>query len=93
MSVDPDDLDAVVRYALETTRAIAVCPFHSDVTVRIGDDAAESHAWARARKIIKSDGTHWRAEALREVFCLQLEKAADHCCPRCAHGDRIDPRQ
>jgi hypothetical protein len=57
MPVDPDDQSAVVRYALETTRAIAVCPFHSDVTVRIGDDAAESHAWARARNIIKSDGT------------------------------------
>jgi hypothetical protein len=26
------------------------------------------------------------------VFCLQLEKAADRCCPRCAHGDLIDPR-
>ena len=92
MSVDPDDPSAVVRYALETTRAIAVCPFHSDVMVRIGDDAAESHAWARARNIIKSDGTNWKAEALREVFRLQLEKAADRCCPRCAHGDLIDPR-
>jgi hypothetical protein len=26
------------------------------------------------------------------VFRLQLEKAADRCCPRCAHGDLIDPR-
>jgi hypothetical protein len=93
MSVDPDDLDAVVRYALETTRAIAVCPFHSDVTVRIGDDAAESHAWARARNIIKSDGTHWNAAALRDAFCLQLEKAADRCCPRCVDADLIDPKQ
>ena len=93
MTVDPDDLSAVVRYTLETTRAVAVCPFHSDVTVRIGDDAAESHAWARARNIIKSDGTNWKAEALKEVFCLQLGEAADRCCPRCAHGDLIDPRQ
>ena len=68
MSIDPDDLSAVVRYALETTRAIAVCPFHSDVMVRIGDDAAESHAWARARNIIKSDGTNWKAEALEKCF-------------------------
>jgi hypothetical protein len=37
-----NNLDTAVRYALETTRAIAVCPFHSDVTIRVGDDAAES---------------------------------------------------
>ena len=33
-----------MRYALETTRATAVCPFHLDVTVRLGDYNAESHA-------------------------------------------------
>lgn len=57
MLVDPDDVSAVVRYALESTRATAVCPFHLDVTVRVGDDAAESHAWARARNITRSDRT------------------------------------
>jgi hypothetical protein len=35
-----DNLAAAVHYALETTRATAVCPFHSNVTVRVGDDAA-----------------------------------------------------
>ena len=83
MSIDPDDLKAVVRYALESTRATAVCPFHWDVIVRVNDDAAESHAWARARKIIKSDGTKWKAEALTEEFSQQLGKAADGCCPLC----------
>lgn len=34
-----DDLSATVHYALETTRAVAACPFHSDVTIRVGDDA------------------------------------------------------
>lgn len=90
--VDADDLSAVVRYALETTRATAVCPFHLDVTVRVDDDAAESHAWGRARNIIKSDGTKWKAEALREEFDKQLRKAADGCCPRCAHDHMIYPR-
>ena len=47
-----DNLDTAVRYALSTTRATAACPFHPDVAIRIGDDAAESHAYARARKII-----------------------------------------
>jgi hypothetical protein len=36
-----DDVSATVHYALETTRAVAVCPFHSEVTIRVGDDAAE----------------------------------------------------
>lgn len=36
-----DDLGSAVHYALDTTHAIAVCPFHLDLTIRIGDDAAE----------------------------------------------------
>jgi len=85
VSINPDDLMAVVRNALESTRAMAVCPFHLDVTVRVGDDAAETSAWARVRNIIKSDGTKWKAEALREEFGQQLRKAADGCCPQCEH--------
>jgi hypothetical protein len=76
MSVDPDDLSSVVQYALESTRSTAVCPFHLDVTVRFGDDAAESHAYARARNITKTDGTKWKAETLRKEFDLQLMKIA-----------------
>ncbi|HLZ01085.1 MAG TPA: hypothetical protein VKR55_02925 [Bradyrhizobium sp.] len=93
MSVDPDDLSAVVRYALESTHATAICPFHSDVRVRVGDDAAESHAWARARNIVKSDGKKWKAEVLTEEFGQQLSKAADGYCPQCRHDNLIDPRQ
>ena len=83
MSVDPDNLSSVVRYALETTRATAICPFHLDVTIRVGDDAAESHALARARNITKSDGSRWEAEALRKELYQQLAKAADGRCPQC----------
>lgn len=93
MSVDHDDLSAVVRYALETTRATAVCPFHLDVTVRVGDDAAETHAFLRARNIVKSDGTKWKSEILREEVDQQLRKAADRCCPLCSRDHLIDPRQ
>src|SRR5262245_6757682 len=77
MNVNGDDLTAVVRYALETTRATATCPFHWDVIVRVGDDAAESHAFERARKMTRSDGTHWPVEALREELARQLGEAAD----------------
>jgi hypothetical protein len=40
-----------------TTRATTVCPFHDEVTIRVGDDAAESHAIERAKRITMSDGT------------------------------------
>jgi len=79
-----DDLGSAVHYALETTHAIAICPFHLDLTIRTGDDAAESHAFARARKLVKSDGTMWEGEALRKEFGRQLGKAADRYCPYCA---------
>jgi hypothetical protein len=92
MPVDPDDLTSAVRYALVSTRATVVCPFHLDVIIRIGDDAAESHAWARARKIAKSDGTKWRAETLKNEFDRQLNEAADGCCPLCAQDHFRDPR-
>jgi hypothetical protein len=67
-----DNLGSAVRYALTTTVATTVCPFHTDMTIRVGDDAAESHAFARARKIIKTDGTKWEREVLMEEFGRQL---------------------
>ena len=80
-----DNLSSAVRYALTTTVATTVCPFHTDMTIRVGDDAAESHAFARARKIIKTDGTKWEREVLMEEFRRQLIEAADGQCPQCAH--------
>jgi hypothetical protein len=84
MSVNADNLQSAVRYALETTRATTVCPFHPDVMIRVGDDAAENHAYARARKIIKSDGTIWEREVLMDEFKCLLADAADGECPQCA---------
>jgi len=79
-----DDLGSAVHHALETTRAIAVCPFHLGLTIRVGDDAAESHAFARARKLVKSDGTRWCCEVLQTEFGHQLRRAADRYGPHCA---------
>ncbi len=87
MSVNLDDLSAAVRYALETTRATTVCPFHDKVIIRVGDDAAESHAYERAKRILRSDGTTFEANALREEIGHQLAVAADGRCPKC---DRTD---
>lgn len=86
MSVDSwtDDLASVVRYALTTTRATAICPFHLNETIRVGDDAAETHAYVRATKVVKSDGTTWEHEALNKEISRQLHEAADGVCPECA---------
>jgi len=82
-----DNLASAVRYALETTRATAICPFHENVTVRVGDDAAETRAYLRACNVIKSDGTTWEREVLREEVKHQLGDAADGACPECAALD------
>ena len=88
MSANLDDLASAVRYALETTRATTVCPFHDEVIIRVGDDAAESHAYERAKRITKSDGTAFEADALKEEIGQQLAGAADGRCPKC---DRTGP--
>ncbi|WP_027548301.1 hypothetical protein [Bradyrhizobium sp. WSM2254] len=83
MPVDTDNLQSAIRCALLTTRATALCPFHPEVIIRVGDDAAETHAYYRARKIIKSDGTYWEHEDLTDEIARQLTDAADGACPRC----------
>lgn len=88
MSANLDDLPAAVRYALETTRATTVCPFHDGIIIRVGDDAAESHAYERAKRILRSDGTAFEADALRDEIGRQLKLAADGRCPEC---DRSGP--
>jgi hypothetical protein len=47
------------------------------VTIRIGDDAAETHAFYRARNLVKSDGTGWNHAVLMEEIARQLADAAD----------------
>jgi hypothetical protein len=78
------DLKTAVRHALLTTRATAVCPFHPDVTVRVGDDAAETHAFYRARNLVRSDGAHWDHDLLAEEVARQLSNAAERVCPHCS---------
>jgi hypothetical protein len=83
--LDADNLEALVRNVLFATRATAVCPFHPEVIIRVGDAAAETHAYYRARNIIKSGGTSWEHEDLIDEIARQLTDAADGACPRCAH--------
>ena len=80
-----DNLQKLVCFALFTTHATTLCPFHPEVTIRVGDAAAETHAYYRARNVIKSDGTSWDHEELMDEIARQLTDAADGVCPRCAN--------
>jgi hypothetical protein len=84
IAAEADNLEAAVRKVLLTTRATAVCPFHVDVTIRIGDDAAETHAFYRACKLVMNDGTGWNHKLLADEIGHQLAEAADGVCPRCS---------
>ena len=81
---DADDLGSTVRRSLMTTRATAACPFHPDVTIRIGDTAAETHAFNRARNAFSNGRASWDHDLLVEEVARQLACAADGVCPRCA---------
>ena len=53
----------------------------------MGDDAAESHAYERAKRILGSEGTAFDGNALREEIGRQLASAADGRCPKCDCAD------
>jgi hypothetical protein len=76
-----DDMEAAVREALRSTRAVTVCPFHPEVTIRIGDDAAETHASHRLANIAAAS---WDHGARLAEMARQLGECADGVCPKCA---------
>ena len=83
IAADVDNLETAVRNALLTTRATAACPFHPHVTIRVGDDAAETHAFYRARNLVKCDSAGRDHDLLVQEFARQLDGAADRVCPHC----------
>jgi hypothetical protein len=78
-----DSLELAAHYALAKAKAIDVCRRH-DVTIRLGDENAERHAYALATTILKSDGTMWMREDLMPAIKHVLDMAADGECPACA---------
>jgi hypothetical protein len=76
-----DDLKLAVREALISTRAVAMCPFHPEVTIRIGDDAAETHASYRIANIFNDA---WDHPAQTAEMARQLGDCADGACPKCS---------
>jgi hypothetical protein len=55
------------------------------VTIRIGDAAAETHAFYRARNLVESDGTGGIMQFLMEEIARQLADAADRVCTECVN--------
>ena len=84
ITADVDNLETAVCNALLTTRATAACPFHPHVTIRVGDDAAETHAFYRAKNLVRRDGTGWDHDLLIQDISRQLADAADGECPQCS---------
>jgi hypothetical protein len=83
-----DDVEVAARQTLFKVKAIEVCSFHRDVTIRIGDEDAERHAYALATTLLKRDGTMWMREDMMAAIQNELDMAADGECPACAaHRD------
>jgi hypothetical protein len=89
IAAEAGNLEVEVRKALLTTRAIAVCPFHADVTIRVGDDAAETHAFYRTCNLVKNDGTGWDHKLLADEIGHQLAEATEGVCPRCSGKSQL----
>jgi hypothetical protein len=80
-----DSVEVAARHAVAKTGAIKICPFHPEVTIRVGDADAERHAYAYATTILKSDGTMWMRDDMLPAIKDELDMAADGECPQCAH--------
>ena len=82
-----DDIEAIAQTALAQTKALKVCPFHKEVTIRIGDTDAERHAYAIATNMMKKEDTLWMRDDVLESIKYELDMAADGECPRCGGDD------
>ncbi len=82
-----DTCEDVARVALVRAKALTCCQFHPEITIRVGNDDAERHAYALATNAMKQDGTiaYMREYVLTAIKC-DLNEATDEC-PRCGGRD------
>jgi hypothetical protein len=63
-----------------------MCPFHSEVTIKVGAEDAEKHASTLATTILKSKDQMYVREDVMAAIKDELGMAAeDDECPQCAH--------
>ena len=73
IAADADDLEFGRAPCTVDDAATAACPFHPEVTIRIGDIAAETHAFYRARNLVKMQRRRsWNHDLLMEEIARQL---------------------
>lgn len=84
LSDELDELEEVARFALARANAIRGCPVHPDVTIRIGNLAAERDAGALASAMLGEEGAAWRPAALKLAIRDALDEASEGECPACA---------
>ena len=64
--------------------AIAVCPFHPEVTINQGNPDANRHAYAIATNRWKAANLLGEREEIMAGIKDAIEMAADDVCPMCA---------
>jgi hypothetical protein len=79
-----DELEEVARFALARANAIRGCPVHPDVTIRVGNLAAEREADVLASAMLGEEGAAWRPAALKLAIKEALDEASEGECPACA---------
>jgi hypothetical protein len=78
------ELEGAAREALFKTKALRLCPAHSEVKIRVGDPDAEHRAYALATTILKGKQELYLREHLMEAIKQELVMASDDGCPACA---------
>lgn len=76
-------LEEAAIAALLEAKAIEYCPAHGDVWMRLGDEDAESRAYAIATNRWKSGDLICEREELMDAIKEVLDQAADDECPEC----------
>ena len=79
-----DHIDSIALEALFKAKALEECRFHPEVTIRLGNEDAEKHAYALATTIAKAKDEMFIREDLMESIKDALDMAADGECPACA---------
>lgn len=77
------ELDGIANGFAIKAGAITTCEVHDDVTISLGDQDAESHAYALATNAWKAGGIECTREELMEAVKNAIVYASEDGCPRC----------
>jgi hypothetical protein len=78
-----ENVRIAAREAVKTAGAVRICPWHPEVTIRVGNANAEHYAYALATTALKHEGAMEARQDVLEAIKAELDGAADGACPRC----------